>query len=294
VVTTAARRSAASFVNDELKFSQRRACGLIGISESSYRYRSIRVVRPELRELLIELARQRPRYGYRRLHVLARREGFTVNHKLVYRLYREEGLAVRRRRRRRLVRERVPLELPAAPNERWSLDFVSDQLADGRCFRTLNIVDDFTRECRAIEVDTSLSGARVARALDALIAEHGRPTALLTDNGPEFTSRAVEVWAYQNTVELRFIQPGKPTQNAFVESFNGRFRDECLNEHWFESLAEAREVIEEWRLDYNQVRPHSSLGDLTPEEYAARLAVFRAPWAPSRPPAGNNEQRPGL
>jgi putative transposase len=294
VVTTAARRGAASFVTDELGFSQRRACRLIGISESSYRYRSARAVRPELRELLIHLARERPRYGYRRLHVLARREGFAVNHKLVYRLYREEGLAVRRRRRRRLVRTRVPLALPTAPNERWSLDFMSDQLADGRCFRTLNIVDDFTRECRAIEVDTSLSGHRVVRALDTLAAEYGRPKTLLTDNGPEFTSKALELWAYRNGVALQFIQPGKPMQNAFAESFNGRFRDECLNEHWFESLAEAREVIAEWRLDYNQVRPHSSLGDMPPEEYAAQLAVFPAPAAPSRPPAANNEQRPGL
>jgi len=289
VVTTAARRSAASFVRDELKVSQRRACRLIGISESSYRYRSIRSEPCELRELLLQLARERPRYGYRRLYVLIRREGFEVDHKRVYRLYRAEGLAVLRRRRKRLLRGRVPLPLPAAVNERWSLDFMSDQLADGRLFRTLNVVDDFTRECRAIEVDTSLSGHRVVRVLEALTIEHGRPKALRTDNGPEFTSRAVEAWAYRNEVRLDFIQPGKPMQNAFVYSFNGRFRDECLNEHWFESLAEAREAIEEWRLDYNQVRPHSSLGDLTPEEYAARLAVFQAPPAPSSPPALVNE-----
>jgi putative transposase len=253
---------------------------------------------PELKELLLQLAVERPRYGYRRLHVLVRREGLEVNHKRVYRLYRAEGLAVRRRRRRRLVRGRVPLPSPAGPNERWSLDFMSDQLADGRVFRTLNVVDDFTRECWAIEVDTSLSGLRVVRTLERLVAEHGRPQALLTDNGPEFTSRAVEAWAYRNGVRLDFIQPGKPMQNAFVESFNGHFRDECLNEHWFGSLAEARDVIEEWRLDYNQVRPHSSLGDLTPEEYAARLVCFQAPPAPSSTPAlvngDGNENGPVL
>lgn len=294
MVTTAARRSAASFVRDELKMSQRRACGLIGISESSYRYRSIKLVVPELKELLLRLAAERPRYGYRRLHVLMRREGFAVNHKRIYRLYRAEGLTVRRRRRKRLVRTRVPLAMPAAPNERWSLDFMSDQLADGRVFRTLNVVDDFTRECRAIEVDTSLCGERVVRTLDWLIAEHGKPKALLTDNGPEFTSRALEAWAYRKGVRLDFIQPGKPMQNAFVESFNGRFRDECLNEHWFEGLHEAREVIEQWRQDYNQVRPHSSLGDLPPEEYAARLVSFQAPPAPSSPPALVNENGPAL
>jgi putative transposase len=287
VVTTAARRSAASFVRDELLMSQRRACGLIGISESSYRYRSVRRVVPELREALLRLALERPRWGYRRLHVLVRREGFEVNHKRVYRLYRAEGLAVRRRRRRRLARPRVALSQPSQPNERWSLDFVSDQLADGRVFRTLNIVDDHTRECRAIEVDTSMSGHRVVRTLELLVQEHGRPAALLTDNGPEFTSRALEAWAYRTQVQLHFIQPGKPSQNAFVESFNGRFRDECLNEHWFASLDEARDRIEQWRVDYNQVRPHSSLGDLTPEEYAARLVSFQAPPAPSSPPGGN-------
>jgi putative transposase len=294
VVTTAARRSAASFVRDELQMSQRRACGLIGISESSYRYRSIRKEMPELKELLLHLARERPRYGYRRLHVMVQREGFAVNHKRLYRLYRAEGLMVRRRRRKRLVRTRVPLSLPDGPNQRWSMDFMSDQLADGRVFRTLNIVDDFTRECRAIDVDTSLSGHRVVRTLEQLVAEHGRPKGLLSDNGPEFTSRALEAWAYRNGVKLDFIQPGKPMQNAFVESFNGHFRDECLNEHWFESLSEAREVIEEWRLDYNQVRPHSSIGDLTPEEYAGQLASFQAPSAPSSPPALGNENGPEL
>jgi putative transposase len=294
VVTTAARRSAASFVVDELKMSRRRACGLIGISESSYRYRSVRKAIPELKEMLVLFAQDRPRWGYRRLHVLLRREGFSVNHKRLYRLYRAEGLAVRRRRHRRLARPRIALTASCRPNERWSLDFVSDQLADGRVFRTLNVVDDHTRECRGIEVDTSLPGLRVVRFLDRLADEHGLPQALLSDNGPEFTSRAMEEWAYRRRVQLHFIQPGKPTQNAFVESFNGRFRDECLNEHWFASLADARERIEDWRLDYNQVRPHSSLGNSAPEEYAARLVCLQAPPAPSSPPAVNLGDRPEL
>ena len=276
MVTCLARREAARWVGAEFRLSERRSCGLVGISASSLRYRPRRVQVSGLAERMLALARERPRYGYRRLHVLLRREGFDVNHKRVHRLYRSEGLMVRRRLRKRLTRTaRVPRPLPSRPNERWSLDFVSDQLADGRVFRTLNVVDDFTRECRAIEVDTSLSGARVARVLEAASLEYGRPSVLVTDNGPEFISKALDAWAYRNRVELHFIQPGKPTQNAFVESFNGRFRDECLNEHWFESLNEARAVIEKWRSDYNGYRPHSSLGDITPEEFAERTAL---PW----------------
>ena len=244
---------------------------------------------------MLDLARERPRYGYRRLHVLLRREGYEINHKRVHRLYRHEGLMVRRRLRKRIAAgRRVPLPLPSRANERWSLDFVSDQLADGRAFRTLNIVDDFTRECRAIEVDTSLSGVRLVRVLDVLCAEHGRPHALLMDNGPELTSKALDAWAYGNGVELRFIQPGKPAQNAYVESFNGKFRDECLNEHWFLTLDEAREVIEEWRQDYNQFRPHSSLDDLTPEQFRDRSAALWAPPAPAGPRTTEPESRPGL
>jgi putative transposase len=197
-------------------------------------------------------------------------------------------------RKRIAAGRRVPLPLPSRANERWSLDFVSDQLADGRVFRTLNIVDDFTRECRAIEVDTSLSGVRLVRVLDVLCAEHGRPHALLMDNGPELTSKALDAWAYGNGVELRFIQPGKPAQNAYVESFNGKFRDECLNEHWFLTLDEAREVIEEWRQDYNQFRPHSSLDDLTPEQFRDRSAVLWALPAPAGPRTTKPENGPGL
>ena len=277
MVTCPARREATRWVQGELGLSERRACWLMRISGSSLRYTSRRARVEGLRERMLSLARERPRYGYRRLHILLRREGYAINHKRVHRLYRLEGLMVRRRLRKRIAAgQRVPLPLPTRANERWSLDFMSDQLAGGRVFRTLNIVDDFTRECRAIEVDTSLSGRRLARVLDQLCAEHGRPRALVMDNGPELTSKALDAWAYRNAVELRFIQPGKPIQNAYVESFNGKFRDECLNEHWFTSLDEARDVIEEWRQDYNAVRPHSSLDDLTPEQFRDRTTL---PWA---------------
>jgi putative transposase len=271
-------------VRGELTISQRRACRLIGIGESTVRYVSRRDRGEELRTRLRSLAQARPRWGYRRLHVLLRREEITVNHKRLYRIYREEGLAVRRRRRRRVTSEaRVPLRMSFAANERWSMDFVSDALADGRVFRTLNVVDDCTRECLAIEVDTSLGGERVARVLDRICAERGRPSTVVMDNGPEFTSRALDAWAYERSVKLHFIQPGKPIQNAYVESFNGRFRDECLNEHWFTSLGDARLEIEAWRNDYNRVRPHSSLDDLTPYEYNLRQAGLRALWEPSGP-----------
>jgi putative transposase len=295
VVTCPARREAVRWVTGEFGLSERRACVLLRLSASSLRYTTRRKVIPELRERLLGLARERPRYGYRRLHVLLRREGYEVNHKRVHRLYRREGLMVRRRLRKRIAAgKRVPLPLPTRANERWSLDFMSDQLANGRVFRTLNVVDDFTRECRAIEVDTSLTGRRLVRVLDVLCAEHGRPRALVMDNGPELTSRALDAWAYRNAVELRFIQPGKPIQNAYVESFNGRFRDECLNEHWFADLVEARGVIEEWRQDYNQVRPHSSLGNLTPEQFHEQTAVFWATPACTRFETTDPENGRGL
>ena len=281
-MTARQRRSAAGFVRDELGISQRRSCRLIGISESSFRYRSNSTNNVELRSRLRTLAEQRTRWGYRRLHVLLRREGVRVNHKRLYRLYREEGLTVRQRRRKRVAwGVRVPLPLAFDPNERWSMDFMADALADGRVFRTLNVVDDFTRECLAIEIDTSLGGERVARVLDRLCGERGRPRVVVMDNGPEFTGHALDRWAYQHGVKLHFIQPGKPVQNAYVESFNGKFRDECLNDHWFTSLADAKQQIESWREDYNRVRPHSALDDLTPEQYRQRQADLRALGDPS-------------
>jgi putative transposase len=222
------------------------------------RYRSCRPADQELRQRLRELAADRPRYGYQRLWALLRREGRQVNHKRIYRLYSEEGLKLRRRRRRaRAQVERVPLQLPSRADERYSMDFMRDTLADGRVFRTLNIVDDFTRECLAIEVDTSLPGARVARVLERLVATGRQPLHIIVDQ-----------WAAMRGVSLRFIDPGKPVQNAFVESFNGKFRDECLNGHWFTSLEEARNVSEEWRVDYNKQRPHQSLQYKTPVEFA--------------------------
>jgi putative transposase len=266
------------YLRAEWCLAERRSCGLAGISRSGARYRSRRSGDEELRERLRQLAAARRRFGYRRLHVLLRREGEVVNHKRVYRLYREEGLSVRKRRRKRVAREaRLPLEAPTAPDQLWSLDFVSDALAWGRKIRALTVVDAYTRECLAIEVDTSLSGMRVARVLDRIISERGAmPFEIVLDNGPELTSRALDQWAYERGVRLRFIEPGKPVQNAYIESFNGRFRDECLNEHWFLSLAHARRVVEDWRLDYNRDRPHSSLRNLTPEEfrqgYIKRLA----------------------
>ena len=261
--------------------SERRACGLVGTHRSSCRYAVRRLEPAGLRDRLQGLAQERRRFGYRRLTVLLRREGWTVNPKRVYRMYREEGLGVRRRKRKRIgAVERQGLAIPVRPNERWSMDFISDALSEGRKFRSLNIVDDFNRECLAAEVDTSLTGTRVVRVLERLREQRGLPQILVTDNGPEFAGQALDVWAYERGVKLRFIEPGKPVQNAFIESFNGKMRDECLNEHWFLSLGEARQTIEAWRRDYNEVRPHTSLGNRTPQEFTARGASLRSPTAP--------------
>jgi len=248
-------------------------------------WRSTRYYRPklkdetEIRQRLRELAEKRRRWGYRRLHLLLRREGCLINHKKTRRLYLAEGLSLRRRKRKkRGLGLRVRLPEAQRPNQRWSMDFMSDALCTGRRFRTLNVVDDYTRECLAIEVDTSLGGERVKRVLDAIVAERGWPVTITSDNGPEFTGKALDEWAY-NRVGLHFIDPGKPTQNAYVESFNGKFREECLNEHWFTSIPEARQIIGDWKQDYNQVRPHSSLGDLTPQEFATRQMEPQAPAA---------------
>ncbi len=247
-----------------------RACGLMRLSRSSYHYQATDRHDDELREALKELAGKRRRWGYRRLIVLLRRQGHMDNSKRVFRVYQEEGLQVPKRRKRKTARWRGERpEVPSKRNERWSLDFVSDQLANGRRIRTLNIVDDHTRECLAIEADTSLSGRRVTRVLSDLIDRHGRPERLVMDNGPEFTSQVMDNWAYEHEIKLQFIEPGKPVQNAYVESFNGKSRDECLNEHWFVDLEDARWIIEAWRVDYNEVRPHSSLGNLTPSEFVA-------------------------
>jgi putative transposase len=218
------------------------------------------------------LAEERRRFGYERLHVLLKREGHTVNRKRVERIYREEGLSLRTKwRKKRVSRIRVMLERPIRERQHWSMDFVSDALLDGRRFRALTIVDDLTKESPAIEVGQSLTGLRVVRVLERLALTRGLPEVITMDNGPEFTSKALDAWAYEKGVRLRFIQPGKPVQNAFIESFNGRFRDECLNEHIFLSLDDARRKIETWRKDYNTNRPHSALGHMTPGEFAESL-----------------------
>lgn len=251
--------------------SERRACELAGLSRTVRRYRSQRD-ETHLRTQLQSLAVQYPRYGYLTLHGLLKAQGQVVNKKRTYRLYRQLGLQVRIRRRKHLTQPRVPLALPKALNQCWSLDFVSDQLANGRRFRVLNIVDNYSRECVGQLADTSISGVAVSRFLDDLAYTRGLPEVLVSDNGTEFTSKAMFIWSQDRGVQLHFIQPGKPTQNAFVESFNGKFRDACLNQHWFIDLLDARRTIDGWRRHYNEVRPHSALGYLPPAVFASKAA----------------------
>jgi len=270
------RREAVDVLRQERGYGITRACGLVGISRSLYGYRSRRPAPERLLARIRELAEQKRRYGYRRIHVLLRREGFQVNRKRTYRLYREAGLAVKRRKRKRYaLGERRPLPKPDAANVSWSMDFVADGLADGRKLRCLVIVDDCTRECLAIEVDTSLTGRRVVGVLERLADTRGLPQSITVDHGPEFEGQALDAWAFDKGVQLAFIRPGKPVENAYVESFNGKFRDECLNEHWFITMTQARRVIERWRIEYNEERPHQSLKDLTPARYAATLTTNR-------------------
>jgi putative transposase len=295
VVTTTARRAVVAFLQESCELSQRRACAAIGFVRSTCRYLCRRRDDVRLRQRLKELAQKRPRFGYRRLWwTLRKREHFRVNHKRVHRIYREEGLQVRRRRRKRVSMVRQPMVAPTQPNERWSIDFMRDTLGDAKAFRTFNVVDDLTRECPAIEVAKSIPGARVVRVLERIAVNRGYPKRVVADNGPELTGQALDEWAYRNGVELHFITPGRPVENAYIESFNGKFRDECLNEHWFSTLDDARRTIEEWRRDYNEERPHSSLGDLTPAEYAAQFANLPAPSAPSGPQTLEVNSSPGL
>jgi putative transposase len=267
------RRRAVRAIRENLAISERQACAIAKCNRRMFRYKSRKITNDAaLRSRLEELAAERRRFGYRRLHVLIRRDGFVVNHKRLRRVYREANLQVRKRVRRRVALGRGnPAPVVSTMNERWSLDFVHDTLASGRRIRALTIVDDFTHESPAIEVDTSLSGERVTRVLDEVGRVRGFPKIIVMDNGPELTSLAMLRWAADRGIQLHHIAPGKPTQNAFIESFNGKFRDECLNEHAFESLAEAREIIEAWRLDYNANRPHSSLDNRTPEEFVRDL-----------------------
>ncbi len=258
-----------SHARESLGLSERKACELIDISASVYRYKPKEGNDATLRERLRELAGERKRFGSPRLHILLKRERLVVNHKKTERIYREEGLSLRRKRRRKgAAGARVMMPAPLMPNERWSMDFVADSIVTGRRFRALAIIDDYSRECPVIEVDTSLGGRRVVGVLDRLAETRGLPGVITMDNGPEFAGRALDEWAYRKGVKLNFIRPGKPIENAFAESFNGRLRDECLNTNWFMNLKHAREVIEDWRKDYNEVRPHSSLKGRTPKEYA--------------------------
>lgn len=269
MVSPQAKREAVTHLMTSHLLGVTRACGLIGISRSLYRYQAKRASDTALKDRLGELAAQKRRYGYRRLHVLLRREGWQHNAKRTYRVYHEAGLMVRKRKRKRIAGVERTVKLPPlVPNDSWSMDFVSDGLVDGRRVRCLNIVDDFTKQCLAIEVDTSLPGKRVVHVLQRLAESRGLPKGITVDNGPEFVSKALDEWAYAVGLQLRFIQPGKPQQNAYIESFNGKFRDECLNEHWFMSMRHARQLIEEWRQDYNTQRPHSAIGYQTPNQFA--------------------------
>ena len=267
---------------EQKTYSQRRACGLIGLAPKTYRYRSRRPDDAGLRQRLRELAEERRRFGYRRLLILLRREGAVVNHKRLFRLYREERLTVRKRGgRKRALGTRAPMTVPQAPNQRWSLDFAADVLSDGRRFRVLVVVDDFSRECLALVVDNSLSGRRVARELDRIVELRGLPVTIVSDNGTELTSHAILGWQQERSVAWHYIAPGKPMQNGFVESLIGRLRDECLNEHLFKSLPAARRTIQAWRIDYNTERPHTSLAGLTPVAFANRSAMdhnHTRPW----------------
>jgi len=272
MVSPQAKREAVEVLMTVQCFGVTRACGLVGISRSLYRYRSRRPDCTPLRSRIEEIAAIKRRYGYRRVYLRLRREGWQVNRKRVYRIYRDAGLAVRRRKRKRIgLFERKPLPKPIAANLSWSMDFVADGLIGGRRLRCLTIVDDCTRECLAIEVDTSITGLRVQSVLERLADTRGLPKSITVDNGPEFDGQVLDKWAYRSSVHLSFIRPGKPNENAYIESFNGKFRDECLNEHWFISLTHARSVIETWRIEYNTERPHSSLGNLTPEEFAQTI-----------------------
>ena len=257
--------------------SERRVSRLLPIPRSSLRYQSHRDPQETLRMRLRELAASRVRFGYRRLTVLLRREGWPVNAKRIYRLYTEEGLIVRTKQRKRTAsRQRVPQGVATAPNQRWSMDFVSDRLVDGRWFRVLTVVDQFTRECLLLFADSSLSGEKVAAELECVVRQRGVPLSITVDNGSEFASRAMDAWAYRNGIHLDFIRPGKPVENGYIESFNGRLRDECLNVNLFFSLEDSRGKLEAWRQDYNLARPHSALGDQTP-------VAFAAAWSKSVP-----------
>jgi putative transposase len=278
MVTPALKKEVAGYLQEQHYLSQRKAACLVNSAPKVLRHKTKRPDDGEVKTRLRELAEQRPRFGYRRLHVLLRREGVMINRKKTHRLYREEKLHLRSKKRRRITSSvRVVPEAPTGPNQMWTMDFVHDNLACGRTFRALNIMDGWSREALAIEADTSLNGQRVVRVLEQLVALRGKPQLIQVDNGSEFRGLAVDQWAYRNQVKLHFIEPGKPTQNGKIESFNGKLRDECLNLEWFASLFHARCVLQAWKDDYNTVRPHSALDYLTPAQWAqsqVQLSTF--------------------
>lgn len=270
MVTPQAQREAVAYLKKTREVSERRACRVLGVERALVRYSFTRPPDTALRERLRALAAERRRFGYRRLAIFLRREGFTCNIKKIRRIYREENLMVKRRKgRKKATGTRAPLPKADRINQVWSLDFMSDAFTDGRRFRVLGVLDQCSRECLVITADTSMPGLRVVRELDALVRVRGKPKVIVSDNGPELTSMAVLIWAAEKGIDWHYIQPGKPQQNGYTESLNDKIRDECLNEHWFGNLAEARTLIEDWRQDYNHVRPHSSLNYLTPMEFVA-------------------------
>jgi putative transposase len=288
-VELVALKAAIEQMQKEYAFSERRACRLVMVAVSTYRYETRQSDEP-LRTHLVQLAREKPRFGYRRLHVLLRRSGERVNHKRLHRIYREAGLMIRRKKRKHCVRVGQPPRSWTGANQEWALDFVHDAVECGRKIRVLSVVDAYTRECLALEVDTSFASRRVTRVLDAIVAERGQPEAIRCDNGPELTSRHFLAWCVERQIELIHIQPGKPTQNPHVESFHGRLREECLTVSWFQNLFDARRKISAWRIDYNEERPHSSLGYRTPKEFATLLkaaetgsALLAAPSSAANP-----------
>lgn len=278
MVSPRVKREAVAYLEEKRHLRARRACRLLGLASSTHHHTSKRLRSDEpVRERMKGLALERVRWGMPRLFELLRREGFTDNYKRVERIYHQAGLQLARRPKKKLpARVRVPLSLPSEPNKFWSMDFVSETLADGRWFRNLNIVDDCTKECLAIHVNRSIRSSNVVEVLERLAKERGYPEAIRSDNGPEFIALDLDIWAFTHDVKLQFIEPGKPTQNAYIESFNGKFRDECLNANWFENLEETKEVIELWRLDYNSMRPHSSINMKTPNEFAAEFLTRHA------------------
>jgi putative transposase len=269
------------FLRVGFRVSERRACGVIAVDRGSYRYKPVgdSAAQVALRIRIRDLSAVRIRYGYRRLHVLLKREGWTVNHKRIYRLYRQEGLSLRLKSRKKRVSTLRPARVQAqCPNEHWSMDFVADQLADGRRFRVLTLVDNFSRVSPAIRAERSMGGDKVVEVLEEAAHKHGGvyPKVISVDNGPEFTSRALDEWAHRRGVRLQFSRPATPTDNPYIESFNGRLREECLNQHWFESMEEARGILESWRMEYNTERPHGALENRTPMEHLRYLAGLPA------------------